>query len=158
VAPRDLAGAVRVSPDAVVVGPNAQAQEQSPWLLDAQLRLILGADVTFHGFGLDADIGGSVVATDRPGLPTTGTGELNVVQGTYTAYGRQLTIDHGRPVQRRADRTIPRSMRARHAIIESPSASTSAGTLRKPELRLYSDPPLAERCTCYLLVGRPVAA
>jgi translocation and assembly module TamB len=78
IAPRDFAGAVRASPDAVIVGPEAAAQERSLWQLDAQLRLALGADVEFHGFGLDADIGGSVVATDSSGSADDGTGELNV--------------------------------------------------------------------------------
>jgi translocation and assembly module TamB len=160
VAPRDLAGAVRVSPDAVVVGPDAQAQEQSPWLLDAQLRLILGADVTFHGFGLDADIGGSVVATDKPGLPTTGTGELNVVQGTYTAYGRQLTIDHGRLLFNGGliDNPALDARASRHLEEQSVGVDVR-GTLRKPELRLYSDPPLSQSdALAYLLIGRPVGS
>ncbi len=160
VAPRDFAGAVRISPDAVVVGPTAETQEQSPWLLDAQLRLVLGADVTFHGFGLDADIGGSVVATDKPGLPTTGSGELNVVQGTYTAYGRQLTIDHGRLLFNGGliDNPALDARASRHLEAQSVGVDVR-GTLRKPELRLYSDPPLSQSdALAYLLIGRPVGS
>ena len=93
-------------------------------------------------------------------MPTTGTGELNVVQGTYTAYGRQLTIDHGRLLFNGGliDNPALDARASRHLEEQSVGVDVR-GTLRKPELRLYSDPPLSQSdALAYLLIGRPVGS
>jgi len=159
VAPRELTGARRASSDAVVVGEDIEESERTPWLLDAQLRFVLGADVTFQGFGLEADIGGSVVATDRPGVPTTGQGELRVNEGSYTAYGQKLDLDRGRLLFNGGPIDNPALDARASRRIETQTVGVDArGTLRKPELKIFSDPPLSQSdALAYLLIGRPVS-
>jgi translocation and assembly module TamB len=159
VAPRELKGARRASSDTVIVGADVEEGERTPWLLDAQIRVVLGADVTFHGFGLDADIGGSVVATERPGTPTTGQGELRVNEGTYTAYGQELELDRGRLLFTGGPIDNPALDARASRRIELQTVGVDArGTLRKPELKLFSDPPVSQSdALSYLLIGRPVS-
>ncbi|MBI5444574.1 MAG: translocation/assembly module TamB domain-containing protein [Deltaproteobacteria bacterium] len=62
----------------------------------ARIRLILGNQVRLKGSGFDARISGNPLAFDEPGKETTGTGELEIKDGTYKAYGQDLTIERGR--------------------------------------------------------------
>jgi translocation and assembly module TamB len=160
VAPRELTGAIRVSSDAVVVGDNPE-EERSPWQVDAEVRFILGADVKFQAFGLDADIAGRVLAADHPGKPTTGAGELRTEEGTYTAYGRQLTLERGRLLFNGGPIDNPALDARASRFIEEAEQTVGVdvrGTLRKPELRLFSDPPLSQTdALAYLLIGRPAS-
>jgi translocation and assembly module TamB len=160
VAPRELANAIRQSSDVVIVGENPEA-EGAAWQVDAEVRFILGADVKFQAFGLDADIAGSVLAADHPGKPTSGSGELRTVEGTYTAYGRQLTLDRGRLLFNGGPIDNPALDARASRFIEDSEQTVGVdvrGTLRKPELRLFSDPPVSQTdALSYLLIGRPAS-
>jgi translocation and assembly module TamB len=158
VEPRDLVGAVRPSPDAVVTGAEEE-ENGSPWTVDAEVRFALGRDVRFHGFGLDAQVSGSVVAVDRPGAVTTATGELRVVEGTYTAYGRELVLERGRLIFTGGPIANPAlDARASRKLEEQTVGVDARGTLRAPELKLYSDPPASQSdALAMLLLGRPVS-
>jgi translocation and assembly module TamB len=158
VAPRDLVGAVRASPDAVVTGAETE-QNGSPWRVDAEVRFALGRAVHFEGFGLDAQVSGSVVAVDRPGAVTTATGELRVVEGTYSAYGRELVLDRGRLIFTGGPIANPALDARASRKIETQTVGVDArGTLRAPELKLWSDPPTSQSdALAMLLLGRPVS-
>ncbi len=64
-------------------------------MIVARIRLILGDQVRLRGSGFDARISGNLLAFDEPGKETTGTGELEIYDGTYKAYGQDLTIERG---------------------------------------------------------------
>jgi translocation and assembly module TamB len=61
--------------------------------VDAHVRVVLGDSVTFDGFGLRGRLAGSLEVDDERGHPTRGTGEIQIVNGKYRAFGSELTID-----------------------------------------------------------------
>ena len=159
-APADLTNAVLPSSDEVVVN---KAQPQDPaarFTVTSDITLRLGDDVSIDTRGLKAHLGGSItthVGSDEQ--VTRATGEVNVTQGEYTAYGRKLTIDRGRlifsggPV---ADPGI--DVRAVKHFDDPTTGATLAGinvrgTLRSPRLSFFSEPPLPQQEIVQLILA-----
>jgi translocation and assembly module TamB len=156
---------VEVSRDAVFVGKSAEAAKASEAKagkleVHSRVRLILGEErVSFKGSGFNTRLTGSLLAIDEPGRPTVGTGELETQEGTYKAYGQDLTIEHGRLVFAGGPIDNPgldaRAYRkAKDGVI---AGINIKGTLKTPEVTLYSDPPMAQAdALAYLLLGHPL--
>jgi translocation and assembly module TamB len=157
--PRDLSGAVRTSPDAVIVSADDKAPEAvAGWRIIADVSVELGDDVRVDAFGLDGRLGGAIELRERPGQLTTATGELRVEEGTYTIYRQSLQIERGRvlfdggPV---ADPGLDvRAVRRPRDVIVGVDVR---GTLREPRATLFSEPPLPEsQQLSYLIAGVPL--
>jgi translocation and assembly module TamB len=149
---------VSTSPDVVVVNaPEGAPTPESPWKVTAQVRVILGDDVTFSGFGLNAHIAGEVTLIEAPGQATTARGEVRVVKGKYDAYGQKLDIERGRLVFVGGPVGNPGiDARAVRKIEEVTAGVEVKGTLQAPQLTLFSDPAMSQSDTLsYLLFGRP---
>lgn len=151
--------AVPVSKDVVFVGP---AVEPQPTIVavSGRVRLVLGDEVSFRGFGFSAGLTGSVLAIEEPGKPTAGTGELVIRDGSYKAYGQNLTIDPGRVIFGGGPIDNPGlDVRAYRVASDSVIAGLLIkGTLKAPEVTLYSQPPMAEsEALSYLILGRPLS-
>ncbi len=133
--------------------------------VQTQVRLTLGDSVTFKGFGLDARLGGSLTVNDESGRPTQGTGEIQIVEGRYRAFGSELKIDPGRLVFGGGPVDNPGlDIRAYRGLTTQNVMASSGemvgihlrGTLRKPEFSVFSNPPMAEsEIMSYLVLGRP---
>ena len=154
--PRDFEGQVTVSEDQVLVDEPIERVEE-PWLISSRVRIVLG-DVRFEGFGLTADVTGNLTAIDEPGRPTRGTGELSVVEGRYEAWGQQLEIEHGRLLFAGGPLTHPGlSVRAVRELEDVTVGVNVRGTLREPELQLFSDPPMPQaELLSWLVLGAPL--
>ncbi|MDJ0767063.1 MAG: translocation/assembly module TamB domain-containing protein, partial [Myxococcota bacterium] len=151
--------AVPVSRDVVLIGDTTQSVRRA-MDISSNVRLLLGDSVNFRGFGLTASPSGNLLAVDEPGQVTTATGQLFVQSGKYRAYGQDLTIETGRlifaggPIDNpgldiRAIRQLPDSVTAGLLV---------AGTLKAPELTVFSDPPMLQSdALSYLILGRPVS-
>ncbi|MEO7920040.1 MAG: translocation/assembly module TamB domain-containing protein, partial [Thermoanaerobaculia bacterium] len=146
---------VSLSRDIVFVGATAAVPEKERKIV-ARVRLILGDQVRLKSSGFDAKISGSLLAFDQPGKETAGTGELQLKEGTYKAYGQDLTIERGRlffgggPIQNPGvDAKAFR--RAKDGVV---AGILIKGSLRTPEVTVYSDPPMAQAdALSYLLLG-----
>ncbi len=150
--------AVPISKDVVFVGPAAEPQP-SKVPVAGRVRLVLGDDVSFRGFGFTAGLTGSILATEEPGKPTAGTGELVIRNGQYKAYGQNLTIDPGRVIFGGGPIDDPGlDVRAYRVAEDSIIAGLLIkGTLKAPEVTLFSEPPMAEsEALAYLVLGRPL--
>jgi len=150
--------AVPVSDDVIVVG---REEEGPPRRLRtaAQVRVVLGNEVNFKGFGFDAKLEGSLLAIEEPGKPTSASGELLIVDGSYKAYGQDLTIERGRVLFGGGPADNPGlDVRAFRVANDGVIAGLSIqGTLRTPVVTLFSEPPMAEsEALSYLLLGRPL--
>src|SRR5688500_14235662 len=65
--------------------------------VEARVRVVLGEDVTLRAMGLRTELEGSLLVVDHPGQPApTASGELRLEEGTFRAYGQDLTIERGR--------------------------------------------------------------
>ncbi|MDN5850136.1 MAG: translocation/assembly module TamB domain-containing protein, partial [Nitrococcus sp.] len=91
------ASAVTVSEDQIIIRPHEnEAGAVEGRKLHVKVLLILGEHVRFEGFGLKGRIDGRLLIVQQPGGPTTGSGELRIVNGEYRAYGQGLVIETGR--------------------------------------------------------------
>lgn len=158
ITPRDLSGTVQVSPDQVIVNHAAGRTTEDNWRLYADVRTVLGDAVRFRGFGLTARITGAVRAFEEPGQLTLAQGELRILDGEYTAYGQQLTIETGRLIYNSVPINDPAlDIRAVRRVQEVLAGLNIRGTLRRPELNLFSDPALPQtQQLAYLILGRPL--
>jgi translocation and assembly module TamB len=176
--------AVTLSKDFVIVGPQGADQtSKSPFVISARVRLILPTvtdarpsspdqqnaftasmplpktGVRFTGMGLRARFQGSLLAIDEPGKPTTGTGQIEIIDGTYKAYGQDLIIEKGRVyfaggpldnpgVELRAYR------KAKDGVVAGVNVT---GSLDAPNTTLWSDPAMSQSDQlAYILLGHPL--
>ena len=168
--PRNLSGSVQVSPDQVIVGEEGGAPQET-WHLHSKVRVVLGDDVHFEGFGLTGDIGGEVLAESEPGHPTTGRGELNVQNGSYTVntlnlpISQKLDIEYGKlmftggpimdpALDMRAVKTNSQPELVKFGNVEQKVGVLVRGLLTAPSITLWADPPLPQaQLVAYLVTG-----
>jgi translocation and assembly module TamB len=151
--------AIGVSGDQVIVEPGDEAEGPGAQPLAATVRLALGDDVHIDGYGLTGRLGGALEITEKPGEPTTATGELRVLEGVYEAYGQKLEIETGRVVFAGGPIADPGvDIRAVRRPAEGIVVGARVrGLLAAPELSLFSEPPMAQQeQLSYLVLGRPL--
>ncbi|HVR99063.1 MAG TPA: translocation/assembly module TamB domain-containing protein, partial [Thermoanaerobaculia bacterium] len=152
-------GPVKASDDVVFVNTTGEEPDARKDLQVAtRVRLILGRDVEVNLFGLEAKPTGSLLAVDEPGKVTRGTGELELKEGTFKAYGQDLTIERGRLIFAGPLDNPGVDIRAYRKADDGTVAGINArGTARKPEVTLWSRPAMTDSETLsYLLLGRPL--
>ena len=153
------AGAVRASDDQVLLEDDDEEVEPGAvtQALHARVRVRLGDDVRFEGFGLTARFEGNVLVVERPEVPTTATGELRILDGEYEAYGQGLVIETGRILFAGGPLTEPgldiqAVRRPREGILVGANVR---GTLETPEFTLFSEPPMVQQeQLSWLILGR----
>lgn len=168
--PRNLSGTAQVSPDQVIVGEEGGAPEEA-WHLHSRINVGLGNDVRFDGFGLIGRITGEVQAETEPGHATTGRGELNVQDGSYTVntlnlpISQKLAIEYGKLMFTGGPITDPAlDMRAvkvgshpdlvKFGTVEQKVGVLVRGLLTAPSITLWADPPLPQaQLVSYLVTG-----
>src|SRR6185503_16451806 len=91
----DLTGAVRSSPDEVIVGQELTDPSKRFEVVSA-ITLSLGDRVSIDTSGLTGRLAGNITVRSGYDAVTSATGELNIEQGKYTAYARKLDIQRGR--------------------------------------------------------------
>jgi translocation and assembly module TamB len=150
--PKGVAG---VSPDEVIVGEST-GNGATAVPVSGSVRVELGDEVSFEGFGLQTGLAGAIDAR-FDGQSDTVHGKIELRDGAYKAYGQDLQIEQGRllfagppdrpNVDLRAVR-VSRDGRVR-AYLEL------AGPLQEPLTRIYSEPDLSQgEALAYLVTGR----
>jgi translocation and assembly module TamB len=94
--PAETAGAVLVSADERVVRTEFEAKDDERFEIETDVRLVLGDSVDLEAYGLTGRVSGSVRARTSPREAAVATGELEVHEGEYQAYGRELEVERGR--------------------------------------------------------------
>jgi translocation and assembly module TamB len=147
---------VRRSPDVVVIDDPPQ-EVGLPLALSADIRLEMGESVRLKGFGLDGRLSGALSVRERPGRPTTGRGELNVT-GQYRAYGQDLKISRGKLLFSGGPLESPGlDLLAVREVGSIEAGVRVRGEAGRPELSIFSDPPMDQAEAFSLLVlGRPL--
>lgn len=156
-APRDFEGVVNASPDEILLDEATPDDDAEKWRIGARVRIAMG-DVVFTGFGLSGNITGSLTAIDTPGHLTRATGELQIRDGRYQAWGQTLNIEYGRLIFTGGPITEPG---VDVLAVRRPQDVTVGvrvrGTLRNPELRLHSEPPMTQsEQLSWLVLGAPL--
>lgn len=143
-----------VSKDEIIVGEAKP--ETLPLAIVSKLRLILGDEVSFAGFGLSANLAGNLDVSSLNGQ-VRALGTIDLKQASYKAYGQKLNLDKGRLIfTGPTDQPYLELKASRTIQTEGVTAALEVrGPLAKPETRVTSQPPLSQtEALSYLLLGR----
>ena len=91
--PQTFTDTVSLSDDVVFV--NKQAPPTNPYDLNTDISIEMGNDVALDIKGLHGFLTGGIHLQLLPGRQMTASGELNIRDGKYTAYGQDLIIQQG---------------------------------------------------------------
>jgi translocation and assembly module TamB len=156
VEPPDLSGAVLPSKDVIIIDMPV-SEKEAGWSVRAKLKLSLGDNVRFSGYGLTCRITGGMDLTEQPGKITQGRGEFQIVEGKYKAYGQDLTIEKGRLIFIGLIDDPGLDIKAFRKIKDVTAGVNVQGTLKTPTIHVYSVPSMDESdALSYLLFGRPM--
>jgi translocation and assembly module TamB len=149
--------AVSVSSDEFIVGEEGEETTQAGASnLAADVRIQLGDEVTFKGFGLKTRLTGVLDASlDERGQQVYGKIELK--DGAYKAFGQDLGIEQGRLLFAGPPASPALDLRAVRVSLDGSVKAYLAvtGPLSKPRTRVYSEPALPDtQALSYLLTGR----
>ena len=155
---KDLpAGSRNPSSDVVVLNQDGSLTPKPGSRIDAEVTVILGQDVHFKGFGLNADLGGQLFIDQKPGKVATASGEIKIEGGSFLAYGQKLTIEKGLIAYAggRIDNPGMR-LRASRKMDDITVGVEVSGTAKKPKFTTWStDPDLAQKdIVSILLTGQ----
>lgn len=156
--PRDLSGAVTPSRDVLRMDAPAPTATTG-WTVNSRVRLSLGEQVMFKGFGLHGRLAGGLDIVDEAGKQPRARGELAIHEGVYSAYAQELKIERGRALYRDSVLDDPGlDVRATRRSGDVLAGVRVLGTVQVPRAELYSRPPLPQAdVLSYLVLGRPVA-
>jgi len=152
-------GPVKASQDVVFVNAGAAVPVENPKMaLYARVRVILSEDVQVAALGLNAKPTGSILVIDEPGSVTRGIGEIELNEGTFKAYGQDLTIERGRLIFNGPISNPGLDLRAYRKADDGTQAGIEAkGTAQAPQVTLWSDPPMTQsEALAYLVLGHPL--
>ncbi len=154
------AGATRVSADAVRVDRPA-APADAPGAAPARrftsdLRLRLGEDVRFEGFGANGRLTGSLRLQQANAEPVLGEGVLELVGARYRAYGQDLGVRRGRLIFAGPLDDPRLDVEAVREVGDVLAGIRLDGSVRSPGVTLFSRPAMEQATIlAYLLTGRP---
>ena len=158
--PRKLPdSAVTASTDQLIIEDGKPEPAATDYPIYTQVRITLGEAVSFDGLGLTGLFGGSVLATDEPGQPTRASGELNIKNGKYQAYGQDLEIRRGRLLFAGGPLTAP-GLDIEAVRQPAPDILVGVkvrGNLQRPVVSLFSEPSMSQtEQLSWLVLGRPL--
>ena len=152
---KEVAGSVTASSDVVVVDGGAEG-EKKDLPLKGTVIVELGSDVSVNAFGLKGQLLGSVTVSDAPGLPLIGKGSLTLHDGIFVVRDRALDISRGRffflggPLDNPGIDVLAQKKTKNKTV-----GVLASGTVNDMDLKLFSDPPMAEDAILTeLLAGR----
>jgi translocation and assembly module TamB len=163
-------GVAAASPDVVVTdAQRTPAENTVPIATDITVKfgvgekldldLRQGQEVHLLGFGLNGYLSGQIAVQDYPGRAAVGRGQI-VVNGTYKAYGQDLTMEQGRLLFAGTPVDNPGlDIRATRAFTD-PDVTVGLqvrGTAQVPILTVFSDPAMEQSdALSYLVAGKPL--
>lgn len=155
---------IKPSTDVVIVDAPPTQRKAIQTLLSSIVRIELGDDVKFEGFGLRARLEGNVAVLDTPDRLTSAIGEVRIVTGQYEPpliknliSGPKMSVKNGRMVFVGGPVDDPAlNLRANRKIGEVEAGFNVTGTLQEPQVAVYSIPGMSDTdALSYILLGRP---
>lgn len=152
------AGGVPISKDVVIVDAATNETTQKSSIqqnISSRVKVNLGEEVKFTGYGLNADLTGNLLVKLAPQRTPEIIGEIITDAGTYRSYGQNLIIRDGRinfvgPLEQAA-----LSVEAYREVGDLVAGLRVNGLLNNPKTALFSEPQLPdEEILSYLVLGR----
>ena len=146
-----------LAPDVVVKGRSVASRREAvsdvPLALDVDVDL--GRDLTFVGEGLEARLAGRVKVTTSSSGTLQGRGTIRAVNGTYYAFGQKLTIDRGRLIFDGPLDNPALDVVALRKNLPVEAGVELTGTVKVPQVRITSNPPVPENeALAWLVTGQ----
>ena len=156
ITPADTAGAVLVSTDERIVRAEDQEGDSGRFEVITDVSVTLGRKVHISAYGLRGTVAGTVRARTAPRQATVASGEFEIVNGVYEAYGKELEVERGKLLFTGGPITDPGvDLRATRDLPGYEVGVIARGPLRRPQLTLFSEPGLPQhQIASMLLVGR----
>ncbi|WP_125782260.1 autotransporter assembly complex protein TamB [Pseudoalteromonas rubra] len=154
-------GVVAVSDDQVIVDSASATQpnQMMDYRLDLDVRLL--DDVRVKAMGLDAYLTGELSLEKQLASALLASGEINLREGQYKAFGQDLSIETGQlgfngPLDKPYINV--RAIRNPDTTADGVIAGVEVkGSIRSPELVIYSQPAMDQaQALAYLLNGQPL--
>jgi translocation and assembly module TamB len=157
---RERPAMVHESPDVVVAGAKAAPERQLPMALDLQIKVVLGDKVQVRAAGVDARLEGEVDLVARGLREMTARGEIEIVEGSYAAYGARLKIVRGKLLFAGGPIDQPTlDILALRTAGEVKAGVQVGGTPRAPVVKLTSEPAMPDTdILAYIVLGRPLGS
>lgn len=155
------AGAVQVSDDEIIIDETVITAKKVPFNYNVELKVIVNNDVRVASFGLGSKVVGDMEIKLNSGSPIIAIGELNLVDGTYLAFGQDLIISTGQIGFSGAIDKPYLNIKA----IRNPNNTadgviagvTLTGGVDQPSLNVFSEPAMDQaQALAYLLNGQPL--
>ncbi|BCG62806.1 MAG: translocation and assembly module TamB [Methyloprofundus sp.] len=154
-------GAVALSADEVLIVESELPQQVSAYPLNADIDIKLGDAVSIEGFGLKAKLAGQLRALQQANQFKL-FNELKLVDGTYQAYGQDLSIEKGQLLftgnVENPEINMLASRKASDWDDNTMAYLRMTGGLKAPETEVYTEPATSEsESLAYLLTGAPLS-
>jgi translocation and assembly module TamB len=161
-----IQNAVTASTDVVFINDTGKEEKAGlPIVLD--LRVTLGDDVQISGYGVKGKLRGRLqIRTDSSGL-LTGKGEVDLIDGNFSIYGRSLDIARGRVLFNGGPIDNPGvDIRAQKKVSEEQAKGKGytvgvdiSGLVQDLQFQLFSDPYMDDtEILSLMVVGHSLAA
>lgn len=154
-------GAVQVSDDEIIIDQQQEQSKAMPFDYDIALKLIVENDVRIDSFGLESKIAGDLAIKMDEQTPMIATGELNLREGTYRAFGQDLIITKGQvgfsgPIDK-PYLNIKAIRNPENTANDVVAGVTLTGNVEQPLLKVFSEPAMDQgQSLAYLLNGQPL--
>jgi translocation and assembly module TamB len=153
--------AVKVSDDVIIVDGKLDAEQGKEFPVQANIRLRLGDDVKFNGFGLNSVLTGDVKLLKEPQHPWLTNGFVAVKEGSYQAYGQTLGIERGRLIFQGDYENPGLDIHAYRTVDDDQNTKVIlqiSGSLQRPQAKVYSEPATSDSdAMMMLLTGKPLS-
>lgn len=150
-----------LAPDIVIKGrtpPSRRSDATRDVPLALNVDVDLGRDLTFVGEGIDTRLAGRVRITTSPDGTLVGRGTIRAVSGTYVAFGQKLTIDRGRLIFDGPLDNPALDIVALRKNLPVEAGVELSGTVKVPQARITSNPPVPENeALAWLVTGQGLA-
>ncbi|MCB1827498.1 MAG: translocation/assembly module TamB domain-containing protein, partial [Coxiellaceae bacterium] len=90
--PINFIGMTTLPSDQIIYTAGEPIVSQSTWAVSADVKVTLGEGVIVNTSGFNATVSGEATIIGHPKKTTLANGRVNIIKGTYSAYGRTLTI------------------------------------------------------------------
>jgi len=165
ITPEELTSSVTVSKDVIYVNDGEELKNEQ-WPVYTNLHVLLGDEVSIDGYGLKGRLEGGLEIQDVPDSFLTGTGELGLMDGVFTIFGRSLEMERGRvffsggPIDNPGiDIRAQKRVSAEEAIGDGYVVGVDVnGLVQDLQFHLFSDPFMEDAdILSHLLIGRSLS-
>ena len=152
------ASVISVSEDEIIINqqkPGAEIKQQTKSTFVTDIDLLLGDNIRISGEGAEFKVSGNVKLHKTKNLPIQTFGKINIDEGTYQAYGQDLTIRKGEIYLAGLPDNPGLAIEAVREIKDITAGLMIRGTLKYPITTVFAEPAMPEtEALSYLLTGR----